>query len=157
MPGSLSSSLGMTGDEVFAATEGDLAERDLLRGLEGLADDGEGFGLGVALGGDEVGLLEEGGGDVVVVDELGDLEVVAGGDAEVFDLFGLDGDVLAFAVLVAFDDVALFDGAFFAGDLLVLDALAGLAAELVEADLGFGLSGGEEIDAEGDERDLDLT
>ena len=66
-----------------------------------------------------------------------------GGDAEVLDLFGLDGDVLAFAVLEAFDDVSLFYGAFFAGDLLMLDALAGLAAELVEADLGFGLSGGE--------------
>ena len=104
--------VGHDGDEVFAATEGDLAEGDLLGGLEGFADDGEGFGLGVAFGDDEVGLLEERGGDLVVVDELLDLEGVAGGDAEVVDLFGLDGDVLALAVLVAFDDLALFDGAF---------------------------------------------
>ena len=69
--------VGHDGDEVLAATEGDFAERDFFGGLEGFADDGEGFGLGVAFGGDEVGFFEEGGGDVVVVDELGDFEGVA--------------------------------------------------------------------------------
>jgi hypothetical protein len=39
----------------------------------------------------------------------------------------------------------------------MLDAFAGLAAELVEADLTLGFGGGKKFDAKGDERDLDLT
>ena len=136
------------GDKVLAASEGDLAEGYLLCGLESFAHYGKGLGLHVVFGDDEVWLLEEFGIDLVYVDELGDGDGVAGGDAEIFDLLGLDGDVLALAVLVSLNDVALFDGTFFAGDLLVLDALAGLATELVEADLALGFSCGEELDAE---------
>ena len=130
------------------------------------ADDGEGFGLDVVLGDDEVGLLEVLGRELVERDELRDLDGVLGGDAQVGDLGGLDGDVLALGVFVALDDLVLLDGrGGFVGacferggeHLLVAHALAGGAGDLVEADLALGLGGDEELDAEGDERDLNVT
>ena len=154
---------------MLAAGEGDLGEGDLLRLLEGLADYGEGLSLGVVFRRDEVGLLEELGVDVALIDELSDLHGVLGGDAKLLELFGLDGDVLALAVLVAFDDLVLLDDgggrfAFLGGivdrggeHLLVADAFAGLAGDLVEADFALGFGRDVELDAELNERDLDLT
>ena len=42
-------------------------------------------------------------------------------------------------------------------DFLMADALTGGAADLMEANLALGFGGDEELDAEGDERDLDVT
>jgi hypothetical protein len=39
----------------------------------------------------------------------------------------------------------------------VADALAGVAVDLVKLDVGFGFGRDEELDAEGDERDLYLA
>ena len=137
---------------MLAAGEGDLGEGYLFCFLEGLADDGEGLRLGVVFGDDEVGFFEVLGINIGGVDELGYLHGVLGGDAELIEFPGFDGDVLALAVLVAFDDFVLFDngggalwgvvvalgglrGGVFEGggeDFLVADALAGGAGDLVE-------------------------
>ena len=138
---------------MLAAAEGDLAQGNFFCGQQGFADDGEGFGLHGVLGGDEVGLFEEGRWDFVDVDELGDHEGVAGGDAEVLDLLGLDGDVLAFTVFVPLDDVILLNRTGVevgGGDFLVLDAFAGLTAELMKVDFTFGFGGGKKLDSERD-------
>jgi len=145
------------GDEVLAAAEGYLPERYLFCGLESFANDGESFSLSVALWRDEVRFLEERRGDFVFVDELLDCERVTRWDAEVLDLFGLDGDVLAFAILVPFDYVCVFDWAFFGCDLLMLDAFAGFATELMEANFTFCFGGREKFDAERDEGYLNLS
>ena len=97
---------------------------------------------------DEVGLLEELGVDLFGVDELRDFDGFAGGQAEMLDLFRLDGDVLALGVFVALDDVGVFDRAFVGGDFLMADALAGSAADLMEADVALRVSCGEEADTE---------
>jgi len=82
------------------------------------------------------------------------------------EFVGLDGDVAAVGVLVAFDDVGFVDGVggfvgvaldCAGGDVLVADALAGAAVDLVKVDIAGGLGGDEEFDAEGDERNLDFT
>ena len=147
------------GDEMFAAAERDLAQRDFMRGLQGLAHHREGLGLGVVLGHDEVRLLVVFGIDFARIDELRDFDRVLRRDAQVLDLVGLDHDVLALAILVTLDDVVLLDRALFAfaGDLLVADALAGRAAELMEANLALRFGGGKEAHTEGDERNLYLT
>ena len=157
---------GGDGDDVLAAGEGDAGEGDFLGVDKRLTDGEEGFGLGVVFGDDEVGLLEEGGVDGREIDELGDVHSALGGDAEVGELVGLDGDILAVGVLVAFDDVGFFDGlgGFVGvaldsggGDVLVADALAGAAVDEVEVDVAGGLGGDEEFYAEGDQGDLDFT
>ncbi len=70
---------GGDGEDVLAAAEGDLAEAGLFGLGERGADDGEGFGLDVVLGHDEVGLLEVLGREFVERDELLDLDGVLGG------------------------------------------------------------------------------
>jgi hypothetical protein len=91
---------------------------------------------------------------------------VFGGDAQVRQFIGFEGDVLPFGVLVAFDDLravyrvsglvrVALDGA--GEDLLVADALAGAAVDLVEADVGLRLGGWKELDAEADQRDLNSS
>src|SRR3984885_9156499 len=104
---------------MLATAEGYLAERYFFCSLESFANDGESFGLGIAFRGDEVGFFEEGRGDLLFVDELSHFQSVAGRNAQMLNLFGLDGDVFAFAIFVAFDDFVLFDGTFFGGDLLM--------------------------------------
>ena len=87
-----------------------------------------------------------------------------GGHAQVFQFAGLDDDVLALAVFVALDDVVFDHGrrrliALHRAlqHLLVADALAGGAADLVEAELAFAFSGRVQTDAELNERNLDLS
>src|SRR6185312_1556650 len=98
--------------------------------------------------------------------ELGDVDGVLGGYAQVGNLRGLDHDVLALGVLVALDDLILLHwGGRFVGrlldsggeNLLVADPLAGRARDLMKADLGLGFRGDKQFDAEGDERNLNLT
>jgi hypothetical protein len=140
--------------------------RPAFRFREGGAYDGEGLRLHVIFGDNEVGLLQILGRDLVERDELRDLNGVLGGDAQVGDLGGLDHDVLALGVFVALDDLVLLDGRgglvgrLFDGggeDLLVANALAGGARELVEANLALGFGGDKELDADADERNLDMT
>ena len=100
---------GGDGEDVLAAAEGDLAQAGLLRFGEGGADDGEGLGLDVVFGDDEVGLLEVFGREFVERDELLDFDGVLGGDAQVGDLGGLDDDVLALGVFVTLYDLILLD------------------------------------------------
>jgi hypothetical protein len=85
------------------------------------------------------------------------------------EFVGFEGDVLALGILVAFDDLGFLDDFGLIGsivwrtvdgggkDLLVLYALAGLAVDLVEVDVGPGFGCDEELDAEADEGDLDLS
>ncbi len=157
---------GGDGDDVLAAGEGDAGDGDFAGVDKRLTDGEEGFGLSVVFGDDEVGFLEERGVDGVDVDELGDVHGALGGDAEVGEFVGLDGDVAAVGVFVAFDDVGFVDGVggFFRGSLdgargyvLMLDALAGAAVDEMEVDVAGGFGGDEEFYAEGDQRDLDFT
>jgi len=157
---------GGDGDDVLSASEGDAREGNFVGVDKRLTDGEEGFGLGVVFGEDEVGLLEEGGIDGIDVDELGDVHDALGGDAEVGELVGLDGDVAAVGVLVAFDDVGFVDGVCgfvgialdgAGGDVLVADAFAGAAIDLMEVDVAGGFGGDEEFYAEGDEGNLDFT
>ena len=166
MPGCWSSPAGLDGDHVLAAAEGDLREGDLFCVDERLADGGEGFGLHIVLGDDEVGLLVELGVEVVFVDELRDFHGVLGGHAEMLEFVGSMVTYSPLRVLVAFDDFVFRDGiGGFIGcvldgggkDLLMADALAGLARDLVEANLALGFGRDKELDAEGDERNLNLT
>jgi hypothetical protein len=151
---------------VLASAEGNLAQACLLRLGQRSANDGEGFALNVVLGDDEVGLLKVLGRELVERDELLDFDGVLGGHAQIGDFGRLDDDVLVLAVFVALYDLILLDrrsgfarGLFEGGgqDLLVAHALAGGAADLVEADLALGFSGDEQLDAEGDERNLDVA
>jgi hypothetical protein len=96
----------------------------------------------------KIRLLEECWRDLILIDELRHFERVSRWDAQMFNVLGLDGDVFAFAILVAFDDVRVLDGAIVGGDLLVTNALAGLAADLMEVNLALGLSCGKEFDSE---------
>ena len=95
------------------------------------------YGLRRVLVGDEVvGLLEVDGIDLVEVDEVLDLDLVAGLGLERGELVGLDDHVVAALELVALHDLVVRD--LFAGllrDLAVPDAGAGLLFELVEADV----------------------
>jgi hypothetical protein len=100
------------------------------------------------------------------VDELRHLHGVLGGHPQVGQLFGLDGDVLALGVLVAFDDLGLLNGVGCGvrvaldgtrKHFLVLHALAAGAVDLVKMYVGLRLCRNEELDAEADQRDLDLT
>ena len=127
---------------------------------------GERFSLDIVFRNDEVWFFKVLGRDLIEADELLDFDSVLRGDAEVGDLGGLDEDVLALAVFVTFYDLIFlhwrggFVGRLFERgreDLLVTDTLASGAADLVEADLALGFGGDEEFDAEGDERDLDMT
>src|SRR5664279_5124406 len=130
-----------------------------MRALQRLAHHCERLRLRVVLRHDEVGLLVIFGIDLARLDKLRDFDGVLRRDAQVLDLVGLDHDVLALAILVALDDVALLDRAFFAlaGDLLVADPLASRAAELMETNLALRFGGGKETHTKGDERDLYLT
>jgi hypothetical protein len=134
-----------------------------------LAHGGEGLFLRVVFGDDEVGLLEIFGVDLGFVDELRDLHGVLGRHAEVGDFFGLEGDVVALGVFVALHDLRLCDNFRLPGgfigcgvdgggeDFLMLHALAAGAVDLMEADLALGFGGDEELDAEADQRDLNLS
>ena len=74
--------------------------------------------------------------DLGGVDELRDLHGVLGGDSEFGELFGLDGDVLAFAVLVAFDDLtALHHALVVRAPELLLDAGVVVAVQHVKRDV----------------------
>ena len=99
---------GGDGNDVFATAKSDFREGYFLGVFQGLADDREGLGLGFVFGDAEVGFLVELGVDVGFVDELSDLHGVLGRDAEVGKLRGLDGDVLAFLVLVTFYNFVFF-------------------------------------------------
>lgn len=138
---------------MFAAAEGDFADAERGGLLQSFAHDGEGFGLGVVFGCDEVGAVEERLGQLIGFDELVNLHGGGGGEAEGLELVGIDLDVLVAGVLVALDDVGLVD---FAGivDVAVVDALVGAAIDEMEFNLAGRIGGGEDADGDGDDGDL---
>jgi hypothetical protein len=125
---------GSDGDEMFAAAEGDLSDAAGAGFVESFAHDGEGFGLRVVFGSDEVGALEEDGRELVRFDELLNLHGGGGGEAEGLEFLGIDLDVFVAGVLEAFDEVGGFDSAG-VGDVLVMDAVMGAAIDLMELHL----------------------
>ncbi len=86
-----------------------------------------------------------------------------GRDTQVIEFARLDSNVLAFPILVSFDDlVFLDDGCLVAIDralehFLMTHALPGDAADLVEVHAALAFGGNEEVDTERDERNLDGT
>jgi hypothetical protein len=74
-----------------------------------------------------------------------------------FDLLRLNRDVLTLAILIPLNNVGFLDRAFLLRHLLVLDPLAALTTQLMKVDLTFSLCGRKKLNAEGNERDLDLT
>ncbi len=60
----------------------------------------------------------------------------------------LNHDVLALAILIAFHDVRVLDRLLITRDLLVLDPLSALAAQLMKVNLTLRLSRRKEFDTE---------
>jgi hypothetical protein len=105
----------------------------------------------------EVGFLEEVGWQILSVDELGDADGLLRFESEVFDLIRLNNDVFALAVLVAFNDVVVGHGLVAIDYVEVVYTLMCLAIDLVEGNFRGGAGGGEELNAECDEGNSELS
>ena len=140
---------------MLAATEGDLAKRRLIGLFERAADDGKSLRLHVVFWDDEVRLLEILRRKLIEADELGHLDGVLRGNAQLRQFFGLNEDILALAVFEAFHDVVLFYGRTglvrrlldCRGEHLLMPyPFAGCAADLVEAHLALRFSSDVQLD-----------
>ena len=122
-------------DDIFLAAHRELADADLLRGLQRIAQDDIGL-LGEVVGRDDViRLVEIDRVDVVLVDELDEVERLAALELDALDLLGVEQDIVALGDLVALDDLVAVDRADAGHDLLIFDALARRLVDLVELDL----------------------
>ncbi len=143
---------------MLAAAHGDLSQAGGVGLLERLPHHGERFGLRVLIRNNKIRLLKERRIELLKVDELLHLQRVLRRNAEVLDLLRVDLGVLAFAVLIALHDVGFFDRLFIRlRDLLVTDTCPGFTVDLVKVNFAFGFGGGKELDAERNQRNLDLS
>jgi hypothetical protein len=108
-----------------------------------LANDREGLLADFAIRNDVVRAVQIELVDLLLGHELVDLDGALALDRDRFELFGLDLDLLAFADLIALDDVARINLVAGLGvHLAVFDAVAGLLVDLMEADfLSFAARG----------------
>ena len=98
-------------DDIFLAAHRELADADLLRRLQRIAQHDIGF-LGQVVGGhDVIRLVEIDRVDVVVVDELDEVERLAALELDALDLLRIEQDVLALRDLIALDDLVAVDRA----------------------------------------------
>ena len=143
--------------DIFLAAHRQLADPDLLRGLQRVAKDDIGL-LGKVVGGhDKIWLLVIHGVDVVDVDELDEVEGLAALELDALDLLGVEQDVMALGDFVALDDLVAVDGTDARHDLFIFDALAGRLVDLVELDLGAALGRLEKLHRDRHERQPDLS
>ena len=141
-------------DEALLAAHHDAPDRDLVERLHRV-DEQRVRLLAALVGHEVVGLLEVERVDVVEVDELLDLDLVAPLRAQRLDLARLDDHVLALRDLEAVHDLVgghLVAG--LVGDLAVADARAGPLLELVEAHV-FALRRADELHGHLDESEAD--
>jgi hypothetical protein len=137
----------LDGDQVFAAVEGDRADRRLAS--QRLAHHGERFGGDLAVGRQVVRLLEKHGinrgrrGELVQVDDARRLRPDLG------DVLLLERDVTSLLELVPLHDLVVRNFALMGRTpLLVLDAGQALPVQLVEMDCRAGIR--RRVDADGD-------
>jgi hypothetical protein len=121
---------------VLARGEHHLADRHHALLADGLAYHGEGLLPDLAVRHDVAGTVEVELIDLLARDELVDVDHPLALDGDRFEFLRLKFKVLALADLVALDNVGGFDFVAAVGiDLAVLDAMARVLVELVEADL----------------------
>ena len=126
---------GFERDDVLARGEGDLAERDRAFLADRLADHCEGLLADFAVRHHVVRAVEVDLIDLFPRHELVDLDHPLALDGNRFQLLGGKLEVFALADLIALDDVGgLHLVAALGVDLAVLDAVAGILVELMEAD-----------------------
>ena len=99
-----------------------------------LADDPERLGRELAVGMDPIGRVEIDRIDLVTIDKAVEVDDLRRLDLQVLQLVVADRDIAPALVLVALDDlIAVDDLAGLGVDELLLDAVAGLGVQLVEA------------------------
>ena len=143
---------------MLARGEHHLADRDHSLLADRFADHRERLLPDLAIRHDVIGIVEIELVDLLARHELVDLDRALALDRDRFQLFRLELEVLALADLVALDDVGRLDLVAGVGiDLAILDAMAGVLVELVEADL-FALAGrGKERDRARDQGQLQIA
>ncbi len=139
-----------------AAAEGNLSQCSFARLLHGLAHHGKCLRGFLGLRNDKIWRLEERGRQFIQCDELLHVNYVLGLDAQLRDLFGIDGEIFSLAVFVSLDDLRVLDRLAVADHVQVADSLAGGAIDLMETYAGLGVGGGKQLNAEGNQRDLEL-
>src|SRR5262249_48707402 len=123
-------------DDVLARRENNPPERYHSLLADRLANDRECLFADLAVGNEIVGTIEIQLVDFFLRHELVDLDCALALDGDRLKLFGLNLDILAFANLVALDDVGRIDLVAGLGiHLSVFDAIAGLLIDLIEANL----------------------
>jgi hypothetical protein len=143
---------------VLARCEDDLAERNHSFLVDGFADHCKGLLPDLSLRNDVVGVIEIQLIDLGFGNERLDLNDALALECNRVELFGFELDVLALADLVAFDDVVGLDLApSLCIHLLVLDPVAGLLVQLMEADLLALGRGREQRDRARDQRQLEIA
>ena len=144
-------------DDIFLAAHGELADADLLRPPQRLAQDDEGL-LGKVVGRhDIIGLVEIDRVDVAQVDELAEVERLAALQLDALDLLVLEQDIFALRHLIALDDLVAVDRADARHHLLIFDPLARRLVDLVEGDGRAALGRGIDLDRDRDQPDPDLS
>ena len=129
-------------DDVLAVGQHHAADRDLVHAADGFADHREGVMADLAVGHEVIGPDQIAVVDIGLRHELVDLDGAGGFQRDVVEFVLGDLDIGVGIDLVALHDVV--GGDLLAGvgiDLHVFDAMAGVAVDLVEADL-LGIGGG---------------
>ena len=145
-------------DDVFSAGQHDAPDRDLVHIAYRLANDRKGVVPDLPVGTEVVRADQVTGIDLGFLDELVDLDRTGGFQRDLFELLLGDLDEGVLVEHVALDDILVWDLVAGVGvDLQVLDPMAGLPIELVEADL-LALGGGRvEGNRTGDEGQTEET
>src|ERR1700730_10537510 len=127
---------GFKGNNVLARREHDLSNRHHALLADGFPDDSECLLTDLSVRGNVIGIVQVQFVDLLPRHELVDVDRALALDLDSFELLGIKLDILALADFVALDDICGIDlVAAFRIDLTVLDAIASLLIELVEADL----------------------
>ena len=122
-------------DHIFLPAHRELADADLVGGLERVAKHDIGLFRQIVRGDHIIRLLEVHRVDAVVVDELDEVERLAALELHALDLLGIEQDVMALRDLIALDDLVAVDRPDAGHDLFIFDPLAGGLVDLVELDL----------------------
>ncbi len=148
----------LDGDDVLAIGQHDSRQRDAVLVLHGVADHSEGIDRRLAVRRDVIGMVEIALVDLLARHEAVDVDRVVALDLHRLQLLRLDldifalGELVAATLLVAFDDVAGFRV-----DHLLLQPVASLAVDHVEACLLDRGRGRIEHDGAAHQRQLERT
>ena len=145
-------------DDIFLAAHRQLADADLLRLAQRLAQDDERF-LGKVVGGhDVIGLFDNTSRRCRAMStNWTRSSVLRLSSLTALDLLGVEQHVMALRHLIALDDLVAVDRADAGHDLLIFDALARRLVDLVELDRRAALGRRIELDRDRDQRQPDLS